>query len=100
LSLKRDFGVGLLINARCVNTLAIIGDEDPGVECDGLNVKCPSKVHVLKTWSPAGSAILGGDLNFQKGSLAGGLFIRGMLMRVVNGPWSLPVSLYFLAIIR
>jgi hypothetical protein len=31
----------------------------PGIQCYGLNVKCPQSVYVLYAWAPAGSAIWG-----------------------------------------
>jgi hypothetical protein len=41
--------------------------------CYGLlNTKCPPQTHVLKAWSPAGGAILGGDRNLRSWSLFGG----------------------------
>jgi hypothetical protein len=43
------------------------------VECYGLDMKCsPQKAHVLKSWSPTGSIILGGPGNFSRRGWAGG----------------------------
>jgi hypothetical protein len=40
-------------------------------KCYILNVECLPQTHVLKTWSPASDAILGGDGSFRKGGVAG-----------------------------
>jgi hypothetical protein len=45
---------------------------EPGAECYGLNMKCHSQASVLKAWTLAGSAILGGGKNFGNWALAGG----------------------------
>jgi hypothetical protein len=31
----------------------------PGMECYGLNMKCPAQAHGFNTWSSAAGAILG-----------------------------------------
>jgi hypothetical protein len=56
--------------------------------CYSLDLECPPKVHVLKTWSPAHGAMGGAGTTRWRNTVIGGISLKGIL-----GPQPLPLSL-------